>query len=57
MKQQIRSLHLSDEKTFQQVRIFLSYFSLCEFPSLKSLILTQIEYGDYTAHDFKDILQ
>ena len=57
IKQQIHSLHLSDEEKLQQVEIFVSYFSFDEFSSLKSLILRGIDCSQYGAYCIEDILQ
>jgi hypothetical protein len=55
IKQQAHSLHLSDEKSLQHLDIFLSYFFIDEFSSLKSLVLTQVLCNQYSSNGYEII--
>ncbi|UJR07509.1 hypothetical protein I4U23_011798 [Adineta vaga] len=46
IRSQILSLHLSNERTAGQIKLFLSLFSFEQFPNLRSLSLTKIRSGN-----------
>ncbi|CAF4005416.1 unnamed protein product, partial [Rotaria sordida] len=46
MKEQIYSLYLSNKNTYNQIDVFLSTFSLNEFPNLQSLAFTELHHDN-----------